>query len=395
MIVATAETSILERFTRHGRPTPLQTLLCTQLTPVEQQYGGFGHFSTSLIQKEIHVCSALLDTPEYAGVGCQNCWLSAQTAYMELRQLRYFVAVAEELHFGRAAARLGIEQSPLSKAIKDFEESLHVKLLTTSTRRTDLTLAGTALLGQARLILAAVHRSQTDIKEFAEGAKGDLTLGLSEGLLNVRFSSLLSQFMHETPQVRISIKEMPVEQQLSALACDTIDLGFSYSQVDTSTVVSDSLCEHELRVAMTKDHRLSAHDSLSLSDVCQEPLILSSSFRAGGAGARIDALLRSSSCPPTIVDPESSVAKLLTLVRTGRAVGLLTRAQAEWIGHPDIVFRPLSNKRNSLTSYLLHRRETPCALLARFMAKAIEGFSQKTLFPPCETQDPNPGTPST
>ena len=105
---------------------------------------------------------------------------------MDLRQLRYCVAVAEELHFGRAAARLGIEQSPLSKAIKVFEENLDVRLVATTTRRTDLTPAGTLLLAQARQILTAVEQFETRVKEFANGTQGDIAIGFSEGLLNMR-----------------------------------------------------------------------------------------------------------------------------------------------------------------------------------------------------------------
>ena len=120
---------------------------------------------------------------------------------MELRQLRYFVAVAEELYFGRAAARLGIEQSPLSKAIKVFEENLDVRLVATTTRRTDLTPAGTLLLAQARQILTAVEQFETRVKEFANGTQGDIAIGFSEGLLNTKFSVMLRRFSIEAHAV--------------------------------------------------------------------------------------------------------------------------------------------------------------------------------------------------
>lgn len=291
---------------------------------------------------------------------------------MELRQLRYFVTVAEELHFGRAAARIGIEQSPLSKAMKDFERELRVKLLLTTTRRTELTNAGQALLEQARQILESVTRAEGNIKQFADGTKGDLTVGLSEGLLNAKFSVVLSQFSMDAPQARIMIEELSFEQQVSALDSGVIELGFAYSSADTATVAASALSEHRLLVAMAHDHVLSLQESLTISDLCREPLILSNSFRAGGAHAQIDALLRSCRSPPVISDAASSVSKLLMLVRAKLGIALLTEAQAEWIGHSDITFRPLSNKRNYLTAYLLHRRDSPSALANRFilMAKA-------------------------
>src|SRR5712664_2110495 len=100
---------------------------------------------------------------------------------MELRQLRYFIAVAEELHFGRAAARIGIEQSPLSNAIKNFQRKLGVKLIETTTRSTRLTWAGEVLVEDGRRILAAVDQALRNVMEAASGRRGRLRIGVCDG----------------------------------------------------------------------------------------------------------------------------------------------------------------------------------------------------------------------
>jgi DNA-binding transcriptional LysR family regulator len=289
---------------------------------------------------------------------------------MELRQLRYFVAVAEELHFGRAAARIGIEQSPLSKAIKDFESDLCVKLMVTTTRRTELTSAGEMLLAEARQILESVTCVEKRLRRFAEGLEGHLTIAISQGLLAAQFMSLLNQFRSEATSVEIIIEEMSVAEQIVGLAHGTIDLGFAYSFIDTPTVMAERLSEHGLRIAMTSDHRLAEKESLSLSDICLEPLALSRSFLDGGAQFQIDTLLRSRR--PVISEPAASIGKLLMSVRARRGIALLTESESEWIRHPDIVFRPLANKRNSITAYMLRRREATSALLRRVIEKAKE-----------------------
>jgi len=296
---------------------------------------------------------------------------------MDLRQLRYFVAIAEELHFGRAAARLGIEQSPLSRAIREFEGRLKLKLLVTSTRRTEVTPAGAMLLEAGRQILESVNQTEARIRRFADGTEGQLNIGVCGGMLSPNFPALIRQFRHESPSVEMNLREMSFEQQLQSLKNGTLDGGMTYRLADTPAVVSEPLAKHALLVALSSDHPLSRKDFLSLSEVSREPLVVSSSFRLGGAESQINTLLG----PETaLLDASASVSKLLTLVVSGLAVGLLTEAQRNWIAHPAILFRPLSNKRNFLPVYFLRRREAPSELLKRFIKTAKTTLQSSTDF---------------
>mgnify|MGYP002715826316 FL=1 len=122
---------------------------------------------------------------------------------MELRHLRCFVVVAEELHFARAAARLHIEQSPLSRIIKDLEYRLGVQLFERTTRRTRLTWAGSVLLEEARRIFAVVEQAKASVKGAAAGFRGKLRVALSDGVPQSRLAALLAQCREEDPDVEI------------------------------------------------------------------------------------------------------------------------------------------------------------------------------------------------
>jgi DNA-binding transcriptional LysR family regulator len=118
---------------------------------------------------------------------------------METRELRYFVALAEELHFGRAAARVCIEQSPLSKAITEMERNLGVKLFVRTRRSTQLTYAGETLLQDARQILSAVDQARDNIRRVATGRRGRLRIAVCDGLAQGRIAKLVAESVNAPP----------------------------------------------------------------------------------------------------------------------------------------------------------------------------------------------------
>ena len=122
-----------------------------------------------------------------------------------MRHLRYFIAVAEELHFARAAERLHIEQSPLSRAIKDLEYDLDVQLLERTTRSTRLTWAGQVFLDEAKRVLSAMDQAKASAKAAATGYRGTLRIALSDGIDPVRLAALLAQCREEEPDVEIRL----------------------------------------------------------------------------------------------------------------------------------------------------------------------------------------------
>jgi DNA-binding transcriptional LysR family regulator len=133
---------------------------------------------------------------------------------VELRHLRCFIAVAEELHFARAAARLHIEQSPLSRIIKELEYRLGVQLFERTTRRTRLTWAGKVLLEEARRVLTVVDQAKASVKSAAAGYRGRIRVALSDGIPQARLAALLAQCREEEPEVEICLSEVTFSEQV-------------------------------------------------------------------------------------------------------------------------------------------------------------------------------------
>ncbi|MDZ4274384.1 MAG: LysR family transcriptional regulator, partial [Hydrogenophaga sp.] len=148
---------------------------------------------------------------------------------MELRHLRCFIAVAKELHFARAAERLHIEQSPLSRAIKELEEELGVRLFDRTTRSTRLTRAGKLFLEHVPRVFTALEQARGSVRAAAAGYQGQLRIALSDGITPPRFTALLAQCRQDEPEVDIRLYEVPLSQQIRGLHDDLYDVGFAQS----------------------------------------------------------------------------------------------------------------------------------------------------------------------
>ena len=173
---------------------------------------------------------------------------------MELRHLRYFLAVAEELHFARAAERLHIEQSPLSRAIRELEEELGAQLFVRTSRSTRLTLAGKLLMENAPRVLLALDQARESVKAAANGFHGRLRVALSDGITPSRLPALLARCREEDPEIEIRLFEVPLAQQLSGLRDDLYDVGFSMADEVGDGIIIEPAWEDELMVAMPARH---------------------------------------------------------------------------------------------------------------------------------------------
>jgi DNA-binding transcriptional LysR family regulator len=149
---------------------------------------------------------------------------------MELRKLRYFVALAEELHFGRAARRLAMSQPPLSLAIRQLEEELGAALFTRTSRQVQLTAAGALLLREARALLRRAEDTRALVRAVAEGQRGRLRLGITGSMLFRGLPDLLRGFEAATPEIEVLLQEMNSMEQIEALRQDQLDLGFIHGR---------------------------------------------------------------------------------------------------------------------------------------------------------------------
>ncbi|MCA0442002.1 MAG: LysR family transcriptional regulator [Proteobacteria bacterium] len=288
---------------------------------------------------------------------------------MELRHLRYFLAVAEELHFARAAERLHIEQSPLSRAIRELEEELGAQLFVRTSRSTRLTLAGKLLMENAPRVLLALDQARESVKAAANGFHGRLRVALSDGITPSRLPALLARCREEDPEIEIRLFEVPLAQQLSGLRDDLYDVGFSMADEVGDGIIIEPAWEDELMVAMPARHELLAHKRVPLDEVLQHPLVLGDPAVCEGHAKQIDRILRKQDREPLIEQYVATFDVMMTFVSAGLALGLAGAAHIASSREPGVVGRPLAGKSPMLTTYLLRRDAEPSQALARFIER--------------------------
>jgi len=288
---------------------------------------------------------------------------------MELRHLRCFLAVAEELHFARAAERLHIEQSPLSRAIKELEEELGVRLFNRTTRSTRLTRAGQLFLKHVPRVFTALDQARGSVQAAAAGFHDQLRLALSDGITPPRLTALLAQCREEEPQVDIRLFEVPLGQQLRGLHEDLYDVGFAQSAEVGDGIVAEPAWSDPLVVAVPARHPLLAYQRIPLDEVLRHPLVACDPLSCEGHCHQIRRILRSADRKPLVVEQVSSHDLMLTLVAAGYALALVGASHLAASRREEVVARPLAGRSQVLTTWLLRRDAEPSETLRRFIGR--------------------------
>lgn len=288
---------------------------------------------------------------------------------MELRHLRCFMAVAEELHFARAAEKLHIEQSPLSRAIKDLEEELGAQLFVRTSRSTRLTLAGKLLMENAPRVFLALEQARASVKAAANGFHGQLRVALSDGITPSRLPGLLARCREEDPEIEIRLFEVPLAQQIKGLQDDLYDAGFSMAEEVGDGILVEPAWEDELMVAVPARHPVLSHKQIPLEEVLRYPLVLGDPAICEGHARQVDRILRRQDKEPLIVQRVATFDVMMTLVSAGLALGLAGSAHIASSREPDVVGRRLAGQAPMLTTYLLRRDAEPSQALARFIER--------------------------
>src|SRR5581483_10826362 len=192
---------------------------------------------------------------------------------MELRQLRYFLAVCEELHFGRAAKRVHISQPPLSQQIKQLEDELHVKLFYRTRRKVELTEAGRVFASEARLILEQVDNAARLALKSDRSIQNRLVVGCSfaNSIIAVK---ILRVFKERYPKIHVVVKSRVTPQQIEALRNGYIDVGFVTTPVESEGLNIVPINSEPLVVAIPKNHPLASRRRLTLRSLASETLII-------------------------------------------------------------------------------------------------------------------------
>jgi len=260
---------------------------------------------------------------------------------MDLRHLRYFASVAEELHFGRAAQLLGISQPPLSQQIRALEEELGVQLLERTSRRVRLTEVGRQFLPEARATLVQAEHAASIARQAHRGEMGRLRLGFSSSVPFIpRVVDALSRFRDAYPHVSLELDELNQEKQITRVERGLLDVAIMRSFLHPDLPADmQSLClqREVMMVAMRKDHALmQRQDALTLDDLREEPLIL----YGAGFNERLTEQCRIRGFEPNVAIQTASFATLLGLTAAGLGITILSQSLAR-LNVDTLAFRPL------------------------------------------------------
>jgi DNA-binding transcriptional LysR family regulator len=261
---------------------------------------------------------------------------------VELRHLRYFVAVAEERHFGRAAARLHMAQPPLSQQIRRLEAELGVQLLRRTTRRVELTPAGATYLGRAREVLAAIDSATVEAQRVDAGLEGRLVVGCVGSATYSLLPSLARTLRDQLPAVDFSFRgEMLVPDQIRALLGGDIDLALLRPPVDAQGIVLTTLRRERLIVALPDGHRLAKRKRLRVPDLRDEDFIMHPGRGRSVMSGRVAEVCREAGFEPRIRQEVGETSTLVTFVAAGLGVAVAPEPVAA-LGVAGATYRPLA-----------------------------------------------------
>jgi DNA-binding transcriptional LysR family regulator len=284
----------------------------------------------------------------------------------ELSQLRCFVAVAEELHFGHAAESLNMTQPPLSRQIQLLEQALEVKLLERTSRSVQMTPAGRAFLPEARRVLRLAEGAVTAAKRVARGDAGSIAISFTGGSSYSFLPRLMALATAEMPDVDIVLREMVTTAQIEALGANRIDLGLVRLPIDRRGL--GVMCVHRepLLVAVPQNHPLANGNNPTVRNVHQRDFIMYSPTEGRYFHDLVISVLRSSDVLPKYVQYIHHIHTILGLVGVGMGIALVPES-AQTLHFEGVVLRPLRlSPKTYAELHLVWRRNNDNPALNRF-----------------------------
>jgi DNA-binding transcriptional LysR family regulator len=289
----------------------------------------------------------------------------------ELWQLRYFLAVAEQLHFGRAAAALHISQPPLSRAIRALEQRLGVVLFARSRRRVELTPEGTRLLGEARRMLGQLERTVQEVRGMARGEEGRLRIGFVSLADYGVLPGLLKAFKSARPGIALALREMLSPEQAAALAAGELDFGLLLPPVSDAEPLEHLVVQRErFVVALPSSHRLAAgKGKLALSALAGEPFVMVPRDIAPGLYDIVTGLAAGAGISFNVAQEAIQMQTVVSLVSSGLGVAIVPGCIAN-LGRRGVVYREINDRHPRLDLWLAWPRGGLGAAARDFLALA-------------------------
>jgi len=242
---------------------------------------------------------------------------------IETRQLRYFQAVAEELHFGRAAARLRIAQPALSRQIQQLEEEIETKLLKRTQRVVELTPAGVIFLERTSRILEEIGRAVTDARRISKGEYGHLVVGFIHSSTYGLLPAIVERFQHLYPDIELELHEMTIAEQHDALSRGLIDIGLLRPLPAPSGIEVQPIMDDPFLLAVPDKHPLAKVDAVYMKALAAEPMIMFSKRESPLFHLRIGAMCEQAGFSPRIVQHATQIHTVVGLVGAGIGIAVV------------------------------------------------------------------------
>jgi DNA-binding transcriptional LysR family regulator len=291
---------------------------------------------------------------------------------MDFRDVTCFVAVAEELHFGRAAQRLGMAQPPLSQRVKALEEELGVRLFARTSRRVALTPAGEAFWAEAREVLARVERAMETARRVERGLGGRLVVGFVNPAMDAFLAVALARFRQLVPGVVLTLRELSTRDQVAALGAGRLDVGFvRHTGQKQAGLTLEVVHRERYLAALPAEHVLAARGRVSLGRLVREPLIMPPPDDLPDLRAAMDeAFARVGGDPETAQEARSKFT-VMSLVAAGVGVALVPASARVW-RRRGVVFREVVGVLPEVELAAAWPRDRDHAAAARLVALARE-----------------------
>lgn len=293
---------------------------------------------------------------------------------VEIRHLRYFVAVAEELHFGRAAARLNMAQPPLSQQIRRLEELLGVPLFHRTKRRVELTDAGRAFLGAARETLRQAANAVDRAQRAHRGEIGHLALGFVASAAVAGLPELVRRFRARFPDVGLTLVEQTTAQQVEALLAGRIRAGLVRPPVAIRELELRLVAREPMVVALPSGHPLAQSGDVPLAALADQPFVLFPREQGPGLHDLIVAACAANGFSPAVVQEATQMQTIVGLVAAGMGLALVPGSLGR-TRQPGAVFRPLRSPAPTVDLSVAWRRGDPSAALQAFLRVVDDSFA--------------------
>jgi len=294
---------------------------------------------------------------------------------MELRQLKYFLAVAEDLHFGNAARRMNISQPPLSQQIKQLEDELGTKLFERTSRSVALTPEGDFLMKEAQSVLDKLDRATETVKAMARGEEGQLTIGFVVILNQSKLPEVIRDFRSRFPNVRLELKELSTNSQLSALSSGDLDIGFirAYGH-KLNGFRSKTYLKENYVLALPDHHPLAGDSEVRLSDLTDDALIM---FNREYQPDLFDFIIRKftdAGVKPKMIQETNRRLTAIALVAAGMGVSPVPESTKR-LGREGVVYLPIADPFPTIEVIAVWPENRNSHVLESFV-QVMEGHTQ-------------------